>query len=140
MNSKHYSWEEAKKGMLNDLIDFLRKQSEQSRTYFNDIHILFDDYGPCVEWIDRPYDSDSAVFTGEFRFVDEDQVVLYERTLPDNSVIYVYDEEEYQNDLNEFLKEDPDWDKNEFGNWYRPSEQKAWEEEIKKSKESKENI
>lgn len=85
-----------------------------SRLY-NDIHINQEENSIIVEWVQVPY---SGEWGGTFQFVDEDQKIVTEKILPDNSIVYVENENEYKEYLLEFLKNNPQWKMNVLGKWY----------------------
>ena len=115
-NYKSFTPEEVKKGLLNDLLNYLLDHNKKSDKFYYDIHITTDGYCSIVEWTDVSYNGDYGP-EGKFEFVDCDQVVMLERTFPDNHTELCYDEEDYEERLKQFLEENPGWEKNQWGCW-----------------------
>ena len=82
---------------------------------YHDIHIWNDGYCLVIDWCDHWYDNN--IETSSFQFVDSDELVVKEVILPDNSTVYASSEEEAKELLDEFLKDNPQWHKNQFGMW-----------------------
>lgn len=115
-NYQAFTPEEVKKGLLNDLINYLLDHNKKNDKQYYDIHITTDGYCSIVEWTDVSYDSKYGS-EGKFEFVDSDQIVMIERYFPDNHCELCYDEEDYQKRLKEFLEEHPCWEKTSYGTW-----------------------
>lgn len=49
---------------------------------------------------------------------------MLEKLFPDNHIELCYSEEDYQERLTEFLKENPGWTKTEYGTWINEVETK----------------
>lgn len=134
-NQESFTPEEIKRGkhlkLLKTLFelerDALVDDTEADKAY--DIHIWTDGYCLIVEWCDRWFES--GVDTGHFEFVDENQVVLQEVLLPDNSTVYAIDDDDAKRLLNEFLEENPQWHKNKFGVWTNANDQNFSMEKLK---------
>lgn len=126
-NQESFTPEEIKRGkhlkLLKTLFelerDALVDDPEADKAY--DIHIWTDGYCLIVEWCDRWFES--GVDTGHFEFVDENQVVLQEVLLPDNSTVYAVDDYDAERLLNEFLEKNPQWHRNKFGIWTDTNDQ-----------------
>ena len=115
-NYQAFTPEEVKKGLLNDLLNYLLEYNKKNETHYYDIHITTDGYCSIVEWSDVGYDKEYGE-EGKFRFVDSDQVIMTEKTFPDNHRELCYDEEDYQERLKEFLEKNPGWEKTTYGTW-----------------------
>lgn len=64
---------------------------------YNDIRIHPEDCGAfSVEWVQLPWD---GAYGGNFQYVDEDEVVCFEREMPDRSYQYFASEDEYRERL-----------------------------------------
>lgn len=111
-NTEAFTPGDVEEGLLNDLIKHLLDHNEKSNRAYYDIHITSDGYCTIVEWVSVPYEDEH--YNGEFVFKDEDEVIMKELILPDNSIEYVFPDEEEER-LNEWLKENPDWYKNDLG-------------------------
>lgn len=114
MNSKAFIPEEVEKGIHFDLINYLLDYNSKSEYYYYDIHITTDGFCVIVEWENLPYDGS---YGGRFEYVEEDQYIMTEKQMPDDTYIMVHDEDEYNELLDEFLKENPGYYKNEWGRW-----------------------
>ena len=115
-NYQAFTPEEVKKGLLNDLLNYVLDHNKKNDQQYYDIHITTDGYCSIVEWVDVSYNNEFGE-EGKFRFVDSDQVVMLEKTFPDNHTELCYDEEDYQERLREFLDKNPGWEKTAYGNW-----------------------
>lgn len=117
-NQQSFSREQIEMGLHLDLIHYLISYNINRDNHENyyDIHITTDGESTMVEWTTIEFDNHGDC--GKFEFVNYDEVVLKERYLPDNSTVFVRDEEEYQEQLDEFLKENPTYKQNEWGRWY----------------------
>lgn len=137
-NSKAFTPEEVKKGLLNDLINYLLDYNKKSDDSYYDIHITTDGYCQIVEWIDVSYEYKEDY--GKFEFVEPDQYIFREYIFPDNHSEYFETEDEYNEVLSRWLKKHKKerWVKNDFGRWVSLAEEEAnrkYFEENLKSKE-----
>ncbi len=129
VNSMYFeSLEEAMK-----FIQVLHENSENDSTHYNDIHTYIEEHAYIVEWVQIPHDH---AYGGQFKFVDEDQDVMNYRSFPDDHAEWFLSEADYQDALEEWLKENPGWKQNQWGHWYNVEEQKAWEDSLEKAKEN----
>ena len=128
MNSMAFAPEE--KENMKKLLKFLVEDYD-SEDYYNEVHITSDGYCTIVEWELVTYDGSLG---GKFEYVDEDHEVLKQLIFPDNHYEYVLDCDE-EKVLEEWLKEHPEYVKNEYGRWVNKEEQKAWEEYINGERE-----
>lgn len=133
-NYQAFTPEEVNEGLLNDLLKYLLDHNKKNKEQYYDIHITTDGYCSIVEWNDVSYNTEYGE-DGKFRFVDYDQVIMTEKTFPDNHIELCRDEEDYQERLKEFLENNPGWEKNSWGGWINTIEN----ERIKKSLESNSN-
>lgn len=124
-NETCFTPEEVEKGMHLKLIDYLLSYNKDSEDNFNDIHITTDGYCTVVQWIDRNYEFDDG---GRFEFVDAGQKVMTECELPDNSIVMCYDEEDAKDTLDNWLKNNPGYEKNEYGHWVNTNEKVTLED------------
>lgn len=99
-NETAFTPEEVDRGAHLDLIKYLLSYNEKAEHRYNDIHITSDGYCTIVQWVDCDYECDD---TAKFRFVDEDQYVMTEYRLPDNSTVMCFDKDEYKEYLEEYL-------------------------------------
>lgn len=113
---------------LNVLISY---NSDPEEKYYNDIHIYQEESLIILEWDHVPYDGS---WGGKFQFVEEDQFVMTEKIFPDNHTELCYDEEDFKERLEEFLKDNPGWEKTPYGTWTNRIENEQF---IKKLEEEK---
>lgn len=117
-NSQAFTPEEVKKGLHLDLIKYLIDYNMKSQDYFNEIHITNDGYCTIVNWLHDSYSEKVE----EFRYISYDEEVMIRVELPDKSYQYVFTKEEAKETLDNWLKENPSWKQNEYGNWYNTEE------------------
>ena len=117
MNSKAFTPEEIEKGLDKDLLNYLLDYNSKSSEHYYDIHICSDGFCTIVEWNDISYNPE-MVNTGEFKLIDDEHVIAYEGIFPDNHIELCYNEDDYNERLNDWLKEHPTYRKNTFGRWY----------------------
>jgi len=116
INKMYFSREAVRAGELNDLLNLLMTQSYGKSEHKNDIHIYAEDCGAFIlEWANIPWDKS---YGGRFEYIAEGQCIMLEKELPDGTIALVFDEEEYKDQLTEFLKEHPEYKQNQFGRWY----------------------
>lgn len=134
MNSQYFSEEQVKAGELDAFLKSLRAMDYGKGRYYNDVHIKPEDCGAyVVEWEQMNWDGDD---NKGFAFVDYEHVLMLERQLPDDSYVYCFDEDDYNDRLSEWLAEEEKdgfvWKKNEYGRWYEEGEQRRWREMLEK--------
>lgn len=94
MNSQYFNKEQVANGELIEFLNVLMKQCYGAGENYNDIHIYPADCEAFViEWDNIPWDHS---YGGQFKYVDEDQVVLKEYLMPDNTFGYFVNDEEYK--------------------------------------------
>ena len=135
-NSQAFTPEQVGNGELQDLLNYLINFNAKSEKSYMDIHICSDGYCQIVEWSEIHYDFQYEC--GKFQFVDGDQVVMTEKTFPDNHTELCYSEDDYKERLDEFLKDNPGWVVGPYGNWTNEIENKKFRE-MYLSSESKES-
>lgn len=124
-------FDDSKKAL--ELIEYLLKGDN---THYNEIRIKPEDTGVyVVEWTQVPWSGD---YGGHFEYVDEDQVIMEEYLLPDNTYVLLSDDEEFKEYLDNWLKENPGWIKTPYGTWTNTIENekfiKAFESECEECK------
>ena len=115
-NTQAFTPEEVKKGLAQDLLNYLLDYNKKNTEQYYDIHITSDGYCTIIEWVDVMYTSKYGE-DGKFQFVDYDEYVMKEFTFPDNHTEMCYSEEDAEQRLQEWLKDNPSWVKNEWGCW-----------------------
>lgn len=113
-NEEAFTPDEVEKGLHIELLNTLLSiNSKRAGEAYYDIHITSDGYCTIIQWdtvFDGVYGEDY------FQYVDENQVIMTEVTYPDNSYEYVFPEEA-DHALEKWLKEHPEWHRNDLGMW-----------------------
>jgi len=138
-NYQAFTPEEVEQGLFNDLLNYLLDHNKKNDKQYYDIHITTDGYCSIIEWTDVSYNSEYGD-EGKFEFVDYDQVVMLEKEFPDNHTEMCWDEEDYKNRLDDWLKENPGWEKTEYGTWYNKAEQEAFRKMLEKQEITEETV
>ena len=125
-NYQYFNEEMIENGAFKDFVDTLVSHGlKEDATYYNDIHIRQEEGALIVEWVQVYFDFEGE--TGRFEFVNDDQQVITEVILPDNSIEYAYSntnvEAEKKQIFDEWLKEHPTWKQNWMGRWYDAAEE-----------------
>lgn len=116
MNSVSFVPEE--KEYVNDLLNYLLDYNSKSDKYYNEIHIWSDGYCTTVDWVHKNYGYEDA----QFMLVNEDQEVMNRVDLPDGTSEYVFQGDENET-LETFLREHPNYYKNQWGRWVNKDEE-----------------
>jgi len=98
--------------LANKFLATLLNHNRDCLDNYNDIHIYQEEDLIIIEWTQKGYDEPED--NGVFRFVDYNQEIMTEVYFPDNSSMYVQPSEE-GNALDEWLKEHPTYEKDQFG-------------------------
>lgn len=110
---------------LNALLEYNKDSDEEC---YNDIHIYQEEMFIVLEWERIPYSHD---WGGKFKFIDEDAVVMFEKYFPDNHSELCYDEDDYNERLELWLKDNPGWVKTPYGTWTNEIENERWRKKLK---------
>ena len=129
-NYQAFTPEEVEQGFHLDLLNYLLEHNRRNKNQYYDIHITTDGYCTIIEWNDVSYNNEYGD-EGKFEFVPYNGQVMLEYSFPDNHYEHFYSEEEYQERLQEWLKENPGWVKTHYGTWTNEIEN----ERIRKSLE-----
>lgn len=133
VNSQYFDKEQIEAGELKTLLDYLMTEAYGKGQYYNDIHIKPADLGAfIVEWVQVPW---SHEFGGHFEYLEEDEQIFKEIHLPDNTYQYILADEDENEFLDEWLKDNPGWVKNDYGMWTNELENEKFREELEKEKE-----
>ena len=103
--------------------------NKKNETQYYDIHITTDGYCTIIEWTDVDYNQEFGP-EGKFEYVPFDGYVMIEKTFPDNHTELCYNEEDYQERLDDFLKENPGWVKTSYGTWTNEIENERIRKEL----------
>ena len=113
MNSMYFSKEDVEAGLMQELVSLLCSHSYRADGLYNDVHIRPDDLGAfIVEWAQVPWNHE---YGGKFEYVDEDQAVCNEVVFPDKH--FEYTPEDPNDVIKEWLEDNPNWRKDEWGHW-----------------------
>ena len=137
-NSEYFTKEQVEQGLHIKFIEFLLELDDYDRGGVHDIHMYKEEDAIIVEWCFKWYDK--SIGNDRFEFLGEDDLVMTEVYLPDNSSVYVRNEDERKEVLEDWLKEHPTYKKDEWGRWYDESEVMNSEEFIKLSDEYNKKI
>ena len=107
-NEEAFTPEEVAKGEHIKLINCLNDMDKDSRDW-HEILITSDGYCTIVRWVKR-----SDCYQHRFEYVDDDQIVMTEVIMPDNSVEYAFDEDDAK-----YLREE--WEKKNKEVDYEPN-------------------
>ena len=132
-NRQSFTPEEVEKGLHLDLLNYLLDHNKKSETQYYDIHITTDGYCTIIEWKDVNYNQDYGP-EGKFEYVPYNGQVMLEFTFPDNHIEMCYDEEDYKERLDEFLKENPGWVKTHYGTWTNEIENEKFRKQLEGEK------
>lgn len=130
-NSQAFTPEEVEAGLLQDLLNYLLGHNKKNKNQYYDIHITTDGYCSIVEWTDVSYNNEYGD-EGKFEYVPYNGQVMLEFTFPDNHYEMCYNEEDYQERLQEWLKENPGWVKTSYGTWTNEIENEKYREQLEK--------
>ena len=130
-NSMYFSNEEVKKGMHLSLLDTLYKISLASNDTILHIHTYTEEDAVIVEWCQHnpefeDYDQNT------FSYIGCDEYIMFAGEMPDKHYEYFHSKDEYQEALNEWLKEHPNYKQNRFGHWYDENEYNNVQETLAK--------
>lgn len=108
LNSMYFSDEDIEKDLHLDLLKHLINLNK-SHSLVNDIHIKPEDCNSIIiEWTQKDLSNDE--YEG-FKYVDYEHDLLLRMNLPDNSFIYVEDDEK-ENILKDWLENHPEYEYN----------------------------
>lgn len=99
-----------------DLLEYLINAEFKDR--YNEIHIWNDSYCTVVEWETVPYNNE---YGGKFEYVEEDQEVMTLLRYPNGDIEWV-PKDDADDTFNDWLKEHPGYEKNEWGRWVQKEE------------------
>lgn len=115
-NYQAFTPEEVEQGLHLDLLNYLLEHNKKNKNQYYDIHITSDGYCTIIEWTDVIYNQEYGP-EGKFEFVPSDGYVMIEKIFPDNHYEMFSSEEEFEERLQEWLKENPGWVKTSYGTW-----------------------
>ena len=127
-NYQAFAPEEVEQGLHLDLLNYLLDHNKKNKNLYYDIHITTDGYCTIIEWTDVCYKDIGP--EGKFEYVPANGQVMLEYSFPDNHYEQFYSEEEYQERLQEWLKENPGWIKTSYGTWVNEIENEKIKKEL----------
>ena len=130
-NYQAFTPEEVEEGLHLDLLNYLLDHNKKNENQYYDIHITTDGYCTIIEWTNVNYDEKYGP-DGKFEFVPSNGQVMLEFSFPDNHYEQFYSEEEYQERLQEWLKENPGWVKTHYGTWTNEIENERIRKELER--------
>ena len=137
-NYQAFTPEEVEKGLHLDLLNYLLDHNKKNETQYYDIHITSDGYCMIIEWTDVAYDQKYGP-EAKFEFVPADGCVMIEGTFPDNHTEMCFDEEDYNERFQEWLKENPGWVKTPYGTWTNEIENEKYRKMLEEEKSKDDN-
>lgn len=120
MNNQYFSEEQVKGGELDSFLKALRSMDYGKGDYYNDVHVKPADCGAyVVEWEQMRWEGEE---NKGFKFVDYEHEVMLEKEMPDGSYLYFFDEHDYKNVLEDWLRDEAEkgrlWKQGPYGRWY----------------------
>lgn len=129
-NSMAFTPEEVERGQHLKLLQTLFElNADKEDASYNDIHIWSDGYCTIIDWVD--YNPEFG--TGRFEFVPCDGYILREFQFPDNHYEMFSDEDEFNEALKEWLKDNPGWVKTSYGTWTNEIENEKWRKSLRET-------
>ena len=119
-NSQAFTPEQVSNGELQDLLNYLMNFNVKSDKAYMDIHITSDGYCQIVEWVEIMYEFREEC--GKFDFIGANETIYEEVSFPDEHWEW-YPKGEGQAALEEWLRDHPQWKRNQWGVWYDEDEQ-----------------
>lgn len=130
-NSMIFSRKDQEKGLHLKLINTLIEFNRESNDHFVEILIKPEDCNFLeVEWIENYYKTEEE-YSIHYKPVSTDQYVMMEYEFPDGHYEYVESYEQGNELLQEWLKENPGWEKTEYGRWVNKEENEKLLKEFK---------
>lgn len=120
MNSQYFSKEQVQAGELDSFLKALRVADYGKGDCYNDVHVKPADCGAyVVEWAQLHWSGEEDK---GFAFVDYEHEVMLEREMPDGSYLHFFDEQDYENVLGDWLKDEEKegriWKRDAYGHWH----------------------
>lgn len=126
-----FSRKDQEKGLHLKLINTLIEFNRESDDHFVEILIKPEDCNFLeVEWIENYYKTEEE-YSIHYKPVSTDQYVMMEYEFPDGHYEYVESYEQGNELLQEWLKENPGWEKTEYGRWVNKEENEKLLKEFK---------
>lgn len=133
-NQMYFSHDEVEQGLHLKFIEHLCNYCKDSNNHSIDLHMYTEDDAIIVEWVQISYQDDCH---SKYVLLQPalGEMVMIEKSFPDRHYEMCYSEEDYQERLQEWLKENPGWERNNYGMWYNVEEQEAYRKSIEEQGE-----
>ena len=129
-SSMIFSRKDQEKGLHLKFLNYLLEFNTESSDYFLEILIKTEDFDEVrIEWIQNYYKSSD--YETHYKPVSSDQYVMMDYEFPDGHYEYVESYEQGNELLQEWLKENPGWEKTEYGRWVNKEENEKLLKEFK---------
>ena len=126
-----FSKKDQEKGLHLKFLNYLLEFNRESDDHFVEILIKPEDCNfLTIEWIENYYETEEEYST-HYKPVSTDQYVMMEFEFPDGHYEYVESYEQGNELLQEWLKENPGWEKNGYGRWVNKEENEKLLKEFK---------
>lgn len=126
-----FSKKDQEKGLHLKFLNYLLEFNRESDDHFVEILIKPEDCNfLTIEWIENYYETEEEYST-HYKPVSTDQYVMMEFEFPDGHYEYVESYEQGNELLQEWLKENPGWEKTEYGRWVNKEENEKLLKEFK---------
>lgn len=113
INSMYFNKEQFENGEMDKFIRQLNDMSYGKGNQQVQILIKPADCGAyIVEFVQIPWDHS---YGGHFEYINEEHVVMLERQYPDGTFGQFFDEADYNQALEDWLLENPDWQQTNYG-------------------------
>ena len=126
-----FSKKDQEKGLHLKFLDYLLEFNRESNDHFVEILIKPEECNfLTIEWIENYYETE-AEYSTHYKPVSTDQYVMMDYEFPDGHYEYVESYEQGNELLKEWLKENPGWEKTEYGRWVNKEENEKLLKEFK---------
>lgn len=117
-----FSKKDQEKGLHLKFLNYLLEFNKESDDHFVEILIKPEECNfLTIEWIENYYETEDE-YSIHYKPVSTDQYVMMDYEFPDGHYEYVESYEQGNELLQEWLKENPGWEKTEYGRWVNKEE------------------
>ena len=121
-NYMTFSRKDQEKGLHLKFLNYLLEFNKESDDHFVEILIKPEECNfLTIEWIENYYETEDE-YSIHYKPVSTDQYVMMDYEFPDGHYEYVESYEQGNELLQEWLKENPGWEKTEYGRWVNKEE------------------
>lgn len=121
-NYMTFSKKDQEKGLHLKFLNYLLEFNKESDDHFVEILIKPEECNfLTIEWIENYYETEDE-YSIHYKPVSTDQYVMMDYEFPDGHYEYVESYEQGNELLQEWLKENPGWEKTEYGRWVNKEE------------------